>query len=805
MKSRLRSSAGMTMAEMLITVAIIIILMAVGFITLFNYQRSLAQIERDGYAKEIFIAAQNHLSMARGEGYGLSAKQSNTPSVYGYKDDSDEDNDGVYYLVVNKGKESSTGKDINSRDGTGTLIDVILPFASIDETVRSGGSYVISYQPKTGRVLNVFYVSRGSGRFDFEHDLLGNGEYASFMTLAHDDDDSKAARRSYAVDGKNAVLGWYGGDGSEPVADNAFKIPRIKVINDDTLRVEVTNPSQNEGVAGSCLKLIITGKSNIDGRTIAAKRAVYLKKASDTLDDGRLQTPASDTGDAVYTYYLDDITASGRHFCELDDVKNISKTTADLIAGEDIEIRAVAYSNSEFHNIAYSEAVTENSLYESIGEYKETGATSADESKRTAYISKIRHLENLEEDVSNTGRSGKTTSEGKKLEIKKAEQTHDLKWGAPYTNGVYDFGSDTDHYNGYRPISPDKLIYDGLRHSIEEVPAVDDGEGYAGIFGITDPLTEIQNLKLIDCTSTGSSRAGALAGELKAASVLNVVAYNSENKDDKKRVSIHATSGNAGGLAGNMTGGSMKYCGAALIVQASGSAGGLVGQITAYESSSAAVLKACYAGGHTEDAEYYKGSGDNKEPLYNIQGGSYAGGFAGQIGYAGIKYCYSTCSADATTAGGFAGNIAGTTIRNCYCTGLVSGNTDDNAFVESSSGTVKVEDCLYYMIVNEKESDGDDIKYKGPGVSGATALDENASTFNNFTGGTWNDAAPYDETLDTFYNGMYSFRTVTQLVAGSTSKIANTSGGTTAESRGAYFVNTHYGDWPSPEVFIINN
>ena len=64
-----RSSRGMTMAEMLVTVAIIGILMGVGFIAVVNYQRSLAQLERDGVAKEIFIAAQNHLTMARGEGY----------------------------------------------------------------------------------------------------------------------------------------------------------------------------------------------------------------------------------------------------------------------------------------------------------------------------------------------------------------------------------------------------------------------------------------------------------------------------------------------------------------------------------------------------------------------------------------------------------------------------------------------------------------------------------------------------------------------------------------------------------------
>jgi len=68
-RKKLASNLGMTMAEMMITVAIIVVLMAVAFIGLVAYQRMLAQVERDGIAKEIFIAAQNHLTLAKGQGY----------------------------------------------------------------------------------------------------------------------------------------------------------------------------------------------------------------------------------------------------------------------------------------------------------------------------------------------------------------------------------------------------------------------------------------------------------------------------------------------------------------------------------------------------------------------------------------------------------------------------------------------------------------------------------------------------------------------------------------------------------------
>ena len=57
------------MAELLIVVAIILVLLGVAFISVVSHQRSMAQLERDGIAKEIFVAAQNHLTVAYGEGY----------------------------------------------------------------------------------------------------------------------------------------------------------------------------------------------------------------------------------------------------------------------------------------------------------------------------------------------------------------------------------------------------------------------------------------------------------------------------------------------------------------------------------------------------------------------------------------------------------------------------------------------------------------------------------------------------------------------------------------------------------------
>ena len=59
---RKNNNRGFTMAEMLVVIAIIGVLAAVAFIAVQNHQRSMAQLERDTIAKEIYFAAQNHLT-----------------------------------------------------------------------------------------------------------------------------------------------------------------------------------------------------------------------------------------------------------------------------------------------------------------------------------------------------------------------------------------------------------------------------------------------------------------------------------------------------------------------------------------------------------------------------------------------------------------------------------------------------------------------------------------------------------------------------------------------------------------------
>ena len=71
-----RRNRGFTLAELLAVVAILIILFAVIAVNVAARQRSMTRLEFDAIAKEIYVAAQNHLTVAESQDYlGLDINQ----------------------------------------------------------------------------------------------------------------------------------------------------------------------------------------------------------------------------------------------------------------------------------------------------------------------------------------------------------------------------------------------------------------------------------------------------------------------------------------------------------------------------------------------------------------------------------------------------------------------------------------------------------------------------------------------------------------------------------------------------------
>lgn len=772
---RLKETLGMTMVEILVVVAIISILGGVTGVAVWRYQRSLAQLERDGIAKEIFVAAQNHLTAVKGEGYlgksgygTLGTTDADVVKVEGASPKTKK----VYYYTVDGG-QSVDGQD---------AFNLMLPFGSIDETVRTGGHYIIRYQPDTATVLDVFYWSKtGSPSvFNYQYGEGYDKDYQNVVALRDvEGKNNKAARRTFAAGG-NSVLGWYGGADATKLPTLTLLPPIITVVNGDRLYVTVKDTNYHKNNSGAMLQLIVEGKSS------GAKKAFQLKNGSIDLDYVKWNEP-----DKTYTVVLDDITNSGKHFCEL------TADTGTFIPGEDITVQAVAYSTSVLANIATSDAKTTNSLF-------------ADSTTTTqALIASMRHLENLDKKLSNL--DGHDTDENY-IQISSAVQINDLDW-APYfsdksvryseqtgMNGTAYQAANSTSIGQYYPISPDyALTYDGNNHSISNVTASGTN---AGLFGSVTTVSSISNLELLDFTITGTTSAGALAGTLTNCDVTNVLA---RNKPGKAATMIQSTSGSAGGLIGvhnrGSERGSVSYSAAAMVVNGSANAGGLIGEYTNADNSvDTKEIIGCYSGGHTSDGSYKSWVEAHK---YDVIGAT-AGGLIGSAGSATISSSYSTCSVSGTTAaGGFVG-YAGGIITDCYCTGLVSPEKDsenkviNNAFIGSGTPATGSTRNQYLKTVNEVlEKDSNEnitaITYKGPGAEGITPIDADTNRYNTFVGASsaWAPATAYDTPLMHHYGGKYNLKSVNTL-----------SGGSGINS--SFFVSTHYGDWPSPEVFFEN-
>ena len=803
-RRKVSGTRGMTMAEMLITVSIILILAAVAFISVMNYQRNLAQLERDKTAKELYYAAQNHLTSAKGEGYldlEKDVTEETANDIIGYPDTVNSVN-GVYYFVYPGNSYTETKSSI---------LDLMLPFGSIDETIRIGGSYIIRYHLATGRVMDVFYCSRSGSPKKFNHPLTTT-DFTKGIVASYAGDDKRDARRKF----DNAVLGWYGGaNGSGWENPDVLDAPDIEVKNEEQLYVKVT-----DNISGDhSLKLIITGENS------GAQKSYRLVSDSSLPAEQVTVDPRITKTGGTFKIVLDDITAADMHFADIE-----AENGKQFTPGENIKIQAVAYSLKRYTSIEYSAEKTTNSLFADNGK---SGVSDID----TAYVSNMRHLENVDSAVSNLNANNGSHVSTDTLRISKAVQTANLYWSdsdastKDFVTGIkalkssstgpqifkYDSSDASTDEGYYLPTKLSGFSYDGAKYSIVGVKAKSNVDGNSGLFGSLADCT-VKNIKLIDFDINATSDGGALAGKISQSrgtnmEVTNVIAINSESENRANEKKVVVTAGNAGGLIGNMDGGNVQFSAAAIRVSGT-NAGGLIG-------ASSGTVTGCYSGGHTEKGSYQEWVEDDDKG-YDVVGSSTAGGLIGSAGSTTISNSYSTCSVSGdgnTVRGGFVGSSSGT-ISNCYAVGLVETKEitkkDDHtvngsigSFAGSFTGSVpENKDCYYFSSINEvmlKEKKNGKDKYTMDHYVGAVGdegkdnvrpFDSSTATYEKFVGGTWQAADPYDSDLKKYYQDKYNLKTVKQLYGSGFPE--------GYDSWPDYFIKIHHGDWPAPEAFFLN-
>ncbi len=720
---------GFSMAEVLVVIAIIVILAGVGFIALMSHMRNMEKLELDGQAKEIFVAAQNHLAMADSQGYlGKTG--------FGTEEDAAAKND-VYYYVVGIGEGNTSLASEND------ILGLMLPFASVDESARTSGSYIIRYQKSTATVMDVFYA-KTTGRYRLESGL-STTDYTGTLK-DYISDNTKVDLKNYGD--TKAVIGYYGGvEAASLKKGDPLNAPGIQIINADKLQVIVTENNSEEvtNTAGYQLKLVVTGV------TSGATKSYSL------------------SGSGPIT--LDDVTPANPGFYTL--------ASEGFTPGEDIRVKAIASNNQVLTNIAESAELKDNSLFASV-------------SGNTAQIGYFRHFLNLDKATSRLG-----------VAIKTAEQTADLSW-ADFKNHT---GFEDSCWPVKIDSSHELTLYDGKNKKISQVEIkgyTGDAGLFSTLNNCDVKNLTLEDFNIETSSGNAGALAGTvIGGKIESVLVHNTIlgggVSSTATAGGDKELKIEGT-GAVGGLVGSISGTNVTVETSAAAVYVHSSAGAAGGLIGALANGSSVTIDSSYAGGHTENARYaalVKETGVTYLTDINVLSDtSHAGGLVGDAGSAALtlQYSYSTASAatKATAAtvgvGGLVGNASTSlTATCCYAAGLVDGNT---------SGSNKPSISPLIGIGSFAESGCSNVQYMSS-VSPLATEPSGYSFVSAVSAGTTGEmmvpadqsnAVPYDRTLALEYKGKYTFATVKQL------------GGKDVVG----ITDTHYGDWQLPTMEILH-
>lgn len=412
-RKRISGRKGFTLAELLVVVAIILILAGFGFVAVNRYQKRLKRVEMDNVAREIFVAAQNHLTASRAAGFwdGYVAQMEKDSSNRDFssklgKPVGNGSTDKQYVAdEENRNAEASSGASAKSSDN---VLKILLPYAAVDETLLTDGKYYIHYDAATASVLDVYYTDKD--------------------TIPNYDKLNETAKNDVSYRTEHGV-GWYGTDAiKDTKPQSELKAPVMAVRNAESLVVYIIDPNYKQFKSGVQLEIAQTGQDGKKTGTVEKNLTLNstgsgLSMGGDTLSGFVQVQHVTDTDNKpitladgstakdymLYAVVLDSITRKDGHFSQL---------FPELRAGADITVTATVSSDQASGEAKSS--VTTNSLFEALN-------------NGNALISNARHLENLSGDIS-----------ALKAQVTTAEITDDLYW-----NGIRRTKEDRINYAPY--------------------------------------------------------------------------------------------------------------------------------------------------------------------------------------------------------------------------------------------------------------------------------------------------------------------------------------------------------------------
>ena len=538
------------------TVAILLVLMAIAVPAIFTIRKNLRQKALDNKAEIIYTAVQNNLTKLRSN--GNSAKFAADKATLVEPAPMDADGEKTLYYVT-----------AAQKDAASNAASVVVTTDTIDADLY-GHYWVVEYDPASASVYAVFYS-----------ETRGDYDPSAYNPLRY--------KKNRLKDG--ARVGYYGGDSIDGSNTSAL-VPKITVKNEEKLQVVINSKRPDDNPLSFDVKLTDTEGHTLTlkyGTDSSGKSLVHKKDDTHQADASHLDT-GNESGTIRGNNYTLTLTLdalkdldgnAGSRFDQLygkattnDWLK--TQTNHQLIPGTKLTIEVTVHSDSSMID-GLSATATTNSLFGN------------DSTSEQAEIFYGRHLQNLDE---KSGVTATITKAVQKSDIH-FEKIDDLEDGQIDTTSWYSCYGDL----AFCPINNSQLVsYATQTEDAQAQSALlishltTEVSEKAGLFAQTPNNMLITGLRLESANiksqkaATGDSYAGALVGYASGTITLENCQYylGADDLEGKTEADLWMSGASIqGGLIGAAAGkAKITNCLAATVMGDTDTelAGGLIGQ-----------------------------------------------------------------------------------------------------------------------------------------------------------------------------------------------------------------------------------
>lgn len=553
-----RKNKGYTLAEVLLTVAILLVLMAIAVPAIFTIRRNLRQKALDNKAEIIYTAVQNNLTKLRSNGNSSKFAAERATLVEPTPMDADGEKT-LYYVTAAQ------------KDAASNAASVIVTADTVDADLY-GHYWVVEYDPASASVYAVFYSET---REDYDPSAYNPLRY----------------KKNRLKDG--ARVGYYGGDSIDGSNTSAL-VPKITVKNEEKLQVVINSKRPDDNPLSFDVKLTDTEGHTLTlkyGTDSSGKNLIHKEDDMHQADASQLDTN-NEAGtirgnNYTLTLTLDALQpagSDGKAASRFDQLygKNTTnswlktQTNHQLTPGTKLNIEVTVHSDSSMID-GLSATATTNSLFGN------------DSTSEQAEIFYGRHLQNLDE---KSGVTATITKAVQKSDIH-FEKIDDLEDGQTDTASWYSCYGDL----AFCPINNAQLVsYATQTEDTQAQSALlishltTEASEKAGLFAQTPNNMTITGLRLESANikgqkaATGDSYAGALVGYANGTVTLKDCQYylGADDLEGKTEADLWMSGASIqGGLIGAAAGkATITNCLAATVMGDTDTrlAGGLIGQ-----------------------------------------------------------------------------------------------------------------------------------------------------------------------------------------------------------------------------------